>query len=196
MSEQFRMFISLPVPDPVKEELRRLQHELRAHLPDDAVRWTRPEQVHLTLKFLGNVPVEQVEELAGAMRAVCGEFSPIAMRAEKLGFFPSRGVPRVLWVSVRDEREELLRLQRAVNSTVTRVLAGMEEERFTGHLTIGRARNMRPAHGHKLMQLADGFQGRVFGDWHADVVEVMRSELSSEGSRHSCLATIPLRGRQ
>src|ERR1700756_3628335 len=131
MSEQFRMFISLPVPDTVKEELRRLQHELRAHLPDDAVRWTRPEQVHLTLKFLGNVPVEQVEELAGAMRAVCGEFSPIAMRAEKLGFFPPRGVPRVLWVSVRDEREELLRLQRGGDSTGTRVLGGRGGERFT-----------------------------------------------------------------
>lgn len=194
MADSFRTFISLPVPELVKEELRRLQNELRTHLPDDAVRWTRPEQVHLTLKFLGNIDADRVGELSDALREACIGFAPLALRAERLGFFPPRGVPRVLWVSVRDEREDLLKLQRAVETAVTQIVPGIEEERFTGHLTIGRTRNMKPSHGRRLGELAVGFKEKVFGDWRAEVVEVMRSELRSEGSRYSCLGTIQLQG--
>ncbi|HZV34697.1 MAG TPA: RNA 2',3'-cyclic phosphodiesterase [Verrucomicrobiae bacterium] len=192
--QQFRAFISLPVPEEVKVEIRRLQNELRTHLPDDAVRWTRPEQVHLTLKFLGNIPAKRVDELTAALREVCDGFAPIALRAEGVGFFPLRGIPRVLWVSVQDEREELSHLQQKIETVANRIIVAREEERFKGHLTIGRAKNLRSSQARKLMDLAKDFEGKSFGDGRAESVELMRSELGSDGSRYLCLAAIPLKG--
>lgn len=189
-----RAFISLPVAEQVKEEIRRLQNELRAHLPGDAIRWTRPEQVHLTLKFLGNISAESVDELAAALREVCNGFTPLALRAEGVGFFPHRGIPKVLWVSVRDEREQLSRLQQKIESAAIRIIPSGEDERFKGHLTIGRAKNLRSPDARKLTELAARFEGKLFGEWRAEVVELMRSEMGPDGSRYSCLAEIPLRG--
>lgn len=195
MPEQFRMFVSLPVDAAVKEEIRRLQNELRAQLPGDAVRWTRPDNIHLTLKFLGNVAVEQVDALASVLREACAGFEPLALRAENLGFFPPRGLPRVLWVSVRDERDQLAQLQRNVETGIRQKISGIEEERFTGHLTIGRVRNLRHTHARKLSDFARQFNGKVLGDWRAEKLELMRSELAPEGSGYSCLSEIPLSGK-
>lgn len=188
------MFISLPVAAGVKEEIRRIQNGLRAHLPDDAVKWTRPEQVHLTLKFLGNVAAERAGELVSVVREACDELKPVAMRAEGLAFFPSRGMPRVLWIGVRDEGDALRELQERVEIASRQILDGIEEERFTGHLTIGRAKNLRRAHARRLGELAAAHENKKLGSWSAEFVEVMRSELSAGGSRYTCLAEIPLAG--
>jgi 2'-5' RNA ligase len=191
MPESFRTFISLGVAEAVKEPICRLQNELCGQLPEDAFRWTRPEQIHLTLKFLGNVPAGQWEEMASALREVCNGFAPLGLRAEGVGYFPSRGLPRVIWVGVRDENEALSRLQRAVEKAVNGNIGSAEEERFTGHLTIGRAKSLRPEQGRLLIELAQQFSGKSFGEWQAVKLDLMRSELGPQGSRYICLADMP-----
>ncbi|MDB6022183.1 MAG: 2-5 ligase [Pedosphaera sp.] len=193
MSKDLRIFIALAVSTTVKDAVRCLQNELREQLPDNVVRWTRPEQFHLTLNFLGNIAAENVEELVETVRGVCRDFGPIVLRAEKMGFFPLKGPPRVIWISMQDERKELPRLQRTIAAATARFIAQNEESDFTGHLTIGRARNLKPAQGLKMRELAKNYIGRSFGNWNADVVEIMRSELGPEGSRYSCLVEIPLK---
>ena len=93
-STPLRLFIALPVPAAVKEELRRLQVELRGRLPNGPARWTRPEQIHLTLKFLGDVSADRVTEIEKAVRTACAAFAPMPLRAERIGFFPQIGFPR------------------------------------------------------------------------------------------------------
>jgi 2'-5' RNA ligase len=189
----FRLFVALPVPAAVREELKRLQTELRQRLPDDCVRWTRPEQFHLTLRFLGEVDAGQVEALRAAVREVGDRFEPLHLRAEGVGFFP-HGRPRVIWVGVQDDRGELQLLQAAVREAVGDFTREKEEKDFTGHLTIGRSRNMKSAQARVLTELAEELASRVFGEWTADQIEIVRSELSAEGSRYKCVAAVPLTG--
>ena len=196
MSEFWRIFISLPVSQPVKDEMRRLQQELRKELPENAVRWTRPEQIHLTLKFLGNISAEKVSELTESVRGACVGFHVVALRAEGVGSFPSKGLPRVIWVGVKDERDALKELQSAVMLAAARFAEAAEEPDYNAHLTLGRARNLRPGDARKLRELAERFRGKNFGEWKAEAVEIMRSELSAEGSRHTCITTIPLIERE
>src|SRR5690349_11728363 len=86
--ETARLFVALPVAESVKEELRRLQAELRERLPDGLVRWTRPEQIHLTLRFLGEVETGRVGDLITAVRGVGDYSATLRLRADGVGVFP------------------------------------------------------------------------------------------------------------
>lgn len=196
--ETMRVFIALPVPPVVKEKLRQLQAELRDWLPGEILRWTRPEQIHLTLRFVGNVAITQVDDLIAAMREVCSRFGSLQMRAHGLGVFPGSGTPRIVWVGVYDNTGELKRLKQAVDGAVNRMLGqtGGEEEEFAGHLTIARARGMRFRQTRVLKGLIDEARDRAFADWTGDTVEVVRSQLSAGGSDYSRLAEIVLPGQR
>ena len=99
----FRLFIAVTIPEEIKAKIEEAQAELRRALPAHGVRWTRREQFHLTLRFLGDVDAARVEPLGEAIRAVCRGFGPLHLRAERVGFFPDLRYPRVVWVGVQDQ---------------------------------------------------------------------------------------------
>ena len=103
--ETLRLFIALTVPEDVKTEIEKAQAALRRALPEGRVRWTKREQLHLTLKFLGNVDAQRFEPLVDAMRGACQGFGALELRAEGIGFFPDLRLPRVVWAGVRTPRQ-------------------------------------------------------------------------------------------
>jgi 2'-5' RNA ligase len=190
--QSFRLFIALTMPEDVKTEIEKAQAELRRALPKDCVRWTKREQFHLTLKFLGNVDAQRFEPLADAVRGACQGFAALDLRAERIGFFPDLRLPRVVWAGVRDQREQLPRLQRAVEASTRDFSAEESSERFTGHVTLGRIKAIRRPEAEALAKVASGLAARFFGAWTADKIEIIRSQLSPDGARHTTLATVPL----
>ena len=188
----FRLFIALTIPENVKTEIEKAQSELRRALPKDCVRWTKREQFHLTLKFLGNVDAQRVEPLADAVRKACQGFAMLDLRAERIGFFPDLRMPRVVWVGVGDQRQQLPRLQGAVEAAARDFSAEESSERFTGHVTLGRIKTIGRPETEVLARLASGLAATFFGAWRADKIEIMRSQLSPDGARHTTLTTIPL----
>jgi 2'-5' RNA ligase len=189
-----RLFIALPVPQAVKAELRRAQAELSERIGSDAVRWTNPGQIHLTLRFLGQVAEERVDELKHALEFACHRLGPLRLHAERIGFFPSERRPRVIWASVTANERELEILQSAVSSAASALTNEPEEKHFAAHLTIGRAKELGRREAQALALAAQQMTGGGFGNWTADRVEIIRSELGPQGSRHVCLLEIPLRG--
>jgi 2'-5' RNA ligase len=193
-AETFRVFIALPAPDAIKAELEALQRRLREQLPGDSMRWTGPEQIHLTLKFLGDVPSDKLEDLSKAVAKACQAFAPLHLRAERIGFFPQIRFPRVVWAWVHDDLRQLPLLHSAINEATRRFTSQPEEKDFTGHLTLGHTRNIKSAQARLLAEIAQELSDRSFGAWTADAVEIMRGRLSSSGSEYSRLASIPLTG--
>lgn len=192
LSAPWRLFVALPLPERVREELETARSEPRRALSSVAVRWTRREQFHLTLRFLGNVDAGWVGGLTDALRYACSEFSPLKLRAERLGFFPNPRRPRVFWVGVQDEEDRLPRLQHAVEKAVSDFTSEPGEERFTGHVTLGRIKFISKAKAEALAAWALNSTNRCFGQWTADQIELIRSELTSSGSNYTTLATLPL----
>ena len=191
-SEQFRLFIAVAIPEEIKAKIEEAQAELRRILPDCHVRWTRREQFHLTLRFLGDVEAARVEALGEAIRAACRGFAPMHLLAEGVGCFPDRGYPRVLWTGVRDEAEQLPRLQAAVELASRDYTTEQKEERFTGHVTLARIKGIKRAEAEALGRAAAGMKERLFGQWTAYKIELMQWELSPQGARHTILAAIAL----
>jgi 2'-5' RNA ligase len=165
---------------------------LRAALPESAVRWTRPEQLHVTLRFLGKVDLSSVEALVLSVGRACDGFGAVGLRAGGLGMFPDAGRPRVIWVGVTDPGGRLTMLQRAVEGAAAAFTAEKPERTFTGHVTIGRCRDMGRQEVVELRTLGDAMQRRRFGEWTADRVDIVRSELGPGGSRHTTLAALNL----
>src|ERR1035441_6526512 len=97
-----RLFVAISIPEPVRDEIIRVQQELQPLVPRDVARWARSDQFHLTLRFLGDVPADGVEDLKKSVGAVCRNARPLSLRAEGVGFFPNPRSPRIIWVGIND----------------------------------------------------------------------------------------------
>jgi RNA 2',3'-cyclic 3'-phosphodiesterase len=194
-TERLRLFVAVPIPGAVGDEISRAQGELRELAPRQAVRWTPPEQFHLTLKFLGDVAVERVDALIESVGAVCRTARPLRLRAQGIGFFPDDRHPRVIWAGITGETGGLAGLQKEIETAARPSAERTGEENvgsFFGHVTLGRIKEIRRGILEKLLQRAGAIGGGVFGEWMAREVEIVQSELSGNGARHTALARFAL----
>jgi 2'-5' RNA ligase len=189
------LFVAFSVPEPVRREIEQEQAALKKLTPARIARWSKTEQFHLTLRFLGNVEVSRIPELIGALKAACGSFAPLRLQAAGLGFFPEVRAPRVLWVGVRDNGDQLSRLWAAVQSSTQEFTSEESEKRFSGHITLARLSRMNRHEAEALAKTVQARQQKLFGDWTARGVELVHSQLSPQGARHELVAAVDLIGK-
>jgi RNA 2',3'-cyclic 3'-phosphodiesterase len=195
-TDHFRLFVALPAPEQVKNAIQALQDQLRRALPAKVARWTRPEQFHLTVRFLGSIAGERMTELVEAMQQACEAFAPLKLEAGGLGFFPDTRFPRVLWAAVKDRSEQLESLWRAVQSATQPFTAEAAESRFVGHITLARLNRLKASEAEALTRAVDHLQSKALGEWRAPELQLMRSELSPQGARHTVVAALTLAGNR
>jgi len=178
------------MPEAVRNEVIRVQQEMQRLVSRDAVRWTKPEQFHLTLRFLGDVAVERVAALQEAINAVCRGDPALHLRAQGLGFFPKARSPRVIWVGVNDNEGRLVDLQKKMEGAVQPFTQEPGAEKFSGHVTLGRVKFLKQPEIEKLAAHAQAVSDRLFGEWTANEIEIIRSRLLPAGAVHSVLKAI------
>ena len=193
--ETFRTFIAIELNQELQDSLRHLQDGLKRKVPPRSVRWVRPEGIHLTLKFLGDVPSSRITNITQAVEAACHGFDVFTFELVGLGCFPNPRRPRVLWVGVREPVGVLAGLQKAVEQE----LAGMgfkpENRPFRPHLTLGRVqRKASQSEQKRLGELVAGSDLGPLGGMVVPAVNVMRSQLRPEGAIYTALAHVPLGG--
>jgi 2'-5' RNA ligase len=191
-AETLRLFLALPIPAEVKASLSIEQDELRRLLPPRTASWTRVENMHLTLRFLGDVDGSQVEAVTASVTAVMTGFGALPLVAERLGAFPDLRYPRVIWAWVHDAAERLVELQRRVATATNGFTPKPAEEKLTGHITLARIKQIKRPQAEVIASFLQRAVNRHFGEWAADHLELIRSELSPDGSRYTCLANFPL----
>lgn len=188
-----RTFVAIHPPLEVLERVVEFQQELKSRLCGGGIRWAHADQVHLTLRFLGDVPATDLSEIEAAVRQGCEPFNPIHLQAVGTGCFPDVRRPRVLWVGLRGDLEPLHRLHSSIEEATAR-WGEREDREFHPHLTLGRIkqpdRRLADALAHRLGQSRD----LVFGGWKATSAALMRSELSPSGARYTRLAEVVFRG--
>ena len=193
--QRVRLFVSLSVPAEVRSNLAIVQDELRAQLSPRAASWTRLENIHLTLRFLGDVDPTRLEVLTSVLATTAANFESLPLVAERVGCFPDLRYPRVFWAWVHDadKRERLAELHRRIVDATAGFTGEPAEGRFVGHLTLARFKQIKRPQADSIAAFAHGAVDRRFGEWTASSMALMRSELFSGGSRYSCLAEFPLR---
>ncbi len=174
-----RAFLGIEVTDEVRAALSALRRELercRAR-----VRWVRPENVHVTLKFLGEVNGETAAQVGAVMEEAAGG-GPFRFAVEGLGTFPPRGKPRVIWAGVSDGADAVSRLQARLEKGL-QPIGFRKEQNFVPHLTIGRVKS--PKNAEKLLPAIEGHAGTMFGWCTAAEMVLFESTLTPQGSVYS-----------
>ncbi len=181
-----RLFISVSLPGELKERIAAFQQQLRRL--DGDIRWARPETMHLTLKFLGDVESGRVSSLKQALEKAATEISPFTVRLAGTGRFPMKGRPRVLWIGIDEGADELAGLARGIDDQLAALKFPGEEHPYSAHITLGRVRSERRIDT-ILAALEGGFPG---GEFIVDSIHLMKSDLLPEGARHTALSSIQL----
>lgn len=172
-----RAFIALPLTGPVFDRIRRLRRQLVEALPD--IRWVRPETLHLTLAFLGDIPEESLEKIGRSMLSIGDVFAPVEIAVGGIGAFPSLTRPRVIWLGV-DGGEKLAALQAAVANELRALDLPCDDRPFRPHLTLGRVR--RPMAG--MDRALDALGETRCGTLRCSRLVLFESRLGPDGARH------------
>ena len=141
--EKIRTFIALTLPEDVQEVLGAVSQELASEVPERSVKWVTPERMHLTLRFLGDTPVDKIGDIADGLDAVAAAKTPFTLHLDQLGCFPNERRPRVIWVGVRGETEEAAALREAIDQMLVPLGWEPEKRSFHPHLTLGRVKGNR-----------------------------------------------------
>lgn len=185
--EALRLFLAIPLPEDVRTELRRLQRDLQPLLPPRAVRWTKPEQFHLTVKFLGNVPAADTDALRNSVRKVWAAAPPMRLRAEGTGFFPGARSPRIFWVEIKSLDGLLAEFQRRLELCAQSFTEKEDQKTFTAHVTLARFEKLR---AHEMARLTNAIPSVItFGEWTAKEVQLIKSSLQPAGALHAIFDT-------
>lgn len=191
--EMIRTFVAIELNDAVKDVLVKAQQVLKRAPAGRLVRWVAPDGIHLTLKFLGDVSPNRVNEIAGTVRQTCRAFTPFELYLSHTGFFPDARRMRVVWVGIEGAVDELLRLQRSVEHDLNTIGFPPEGRGFQPHLTLGRVRDLaRPAEREELAKrvLATSVDEQV--KMLVPAVCLIRSELRPTGAVYTTLAVAQL----
>jgi len=190
--ESLRAFISVEMSDEARERLAQAIDSL-SRLGLSGVRWVKPEGMHLTLKFLGDIDPSLVEKVTEAIELAARDTEPFMLSLSQPGGFPTLGDPRVLWVGLVGDLERLYSLQRAVESQMQRLGFSAEKRRFSAHVTVGRVREGTRVGERR--RIGDAFSRIAVDDvsaWRVEAVHLMRSILTPAGAIYTRLLGIPL----
>ena len=193
--DHVRLFVACEIPDDVKETIGEVIEGLRQK-SGSAVRWIKPEGVHVTLKFLGEVPTKKLPAIKLAIQEAVVGHSPFELEFSTIGTFGGREGLRIMWVGIAGDVLRLEALVRAVNAALA--VVGFEPERrpFRPPLTLGRVRDEISTRQRAEIEVAVGKSGVPNASWRTAQVSLMRSRLTSQGASYEVLATFPLRVMQ
>jgi len=171
-----RLFIALPLETPVKDALGGIISDLKRH--GGPVKWVKPENVHLTLRFLGETEESLVSKLKTEIDAVAAAHTQVTTSISKLGGFPNLNRPRVIWVGIVHNLELLAKMARQMELKARELRFEKEKRGFKAHLTLGRVRQLRG-----LENLTAAMENYVFEEIpvHFDRIVLFKSTLTPQG---------------
>ncbi len=190
-SISFRAFVAVGVPPELLDRIDTEAKRLAAQCDPHTVRWVRPEQCHLTLRFFGNVPSEQRDALTSALRRAAAGVAPFSLTVRGLGCFPSPERARVIWLGVEGDLAALTQLQERVVQETAAFGSDLEERDFHPHLTLGRVKAFGPSL-RRLGEIIQSTEVGTLGSWEVKGIALTQSRLSSSGSIYTALAEVPL----
>jgi RNA 2',3'-cyclic 3'-phosphodiesterase len=188
-SQTVRAFIAVEISEGSRAALAELATRLKR--TEAGVSWTRPGSIHLTLRFLGDIAADRVDEIAAAMNEACQGLAPIPVELGGWGTFPANKRPRVIWVGLTSGAAPLATLFVRLETALVARGFGPADKPFSPHLTLGRVKS-----GQNLasaLKVMESHAGRSLGAFTADRIILFQSELHPTGAVYTKLRQAPLR---
>ena len=193
-----RCFISISIPEEIKKGLSAIQDRLKKSGAD--VSWTKPDGMHLTLKFLGEIPVDvlgdkgenKISDIETALNIAVAGIGPFTLDVSGIGVFPDIRRPRVVWIGLTEDGHNLTKLQRGIERELEQAGFPAEKRKFTPHLTLGRIRSYKRLE--QLMNFMEEGKNAGYDNFTVSNVHLMKSDLRPEGAVYTELYLLKLKG--
>jgi 2'-5' RNA ligase len=190
--EEIRSFVAVDLPREFRLALARLQERLQAG-SQAPVKWVDPDNIHLTLKFLGNIGASLTGRITDALREAVRGLHPFRVEMGGPGVFPNPGRVQVVWVGLAGEVDKLGQLHQRIDTALVPLGFRPESRPFAPHLTLARVRDQATRdQRQELGRLVTTIQFQVSGSITVDSVHLMRSQLTREGPIYSRLGSVTL----
>ncbi|MCD6272036.1 MAG: RNA 2',3'-cyclic phosphodiesterase [Deltaproteobacteria bacterium] len=174
---KIRAFICFKLPKRLISSIGRIQESVKQY--ELKIRWVRPENIHLTIKFLGDISWSDIDDIEMAIKETAADFAPLLLSAQVLGVFPNIKRPRVIWIGLSGQVEELIGLQRMLDKKLRLIGFPKEKRPFKGHLTIGRVKGRLDAR--QLSDIISRFNKFETKQFSGDKIFLIQSELKPSG---------------
>ena len=187
-----RVFIAIELSEHVCDAIQKQTTRLRQLLGNDLIRWVPTQNMHLTLKFLGDTATSHLDFIKQLLTREANSHQQFTLQLSGLGAFPNSRRPRLLWIGIHAPAD-LASLQKSIESGTTRLGYEQEERAFSPHLSIGRVRqSLNPPEMQKIRTALDTIQLGNIGTARVDSVHLYRSDLQPSGSIYTKLFSAPL----
>ncbi len=195
MRRRVRTFVAIELPAEVRSRACQLIESLRRST-DTNVRWVGPEQLHWTLKFLGDVDMLEIPDVCRRLGRAVAPLAPFDVSACGVGAFPDIHHPRTIWLGIRDGLEPMLELHAAVEETLADLGFRQEQRRFRPHITLGRVRGGAEEGSRELAERLQAHADFEAGISTVFEITVFSSELTPKGPIYDPLGHAELTGRR
>lgn len=188
MGETFRLFIALELPPAVQSALETPLQTIQSIPGSKAVRWTPLKNIHLTLKFLGDTPDTQVDEIQAAIESAGKDIPALDLTIQGIGVFPNPKRPRIVWLGLEDHSKQLKMLQRNIEQQMELLGFAPEQRSFSPHLTVGRVKkNADWSAVAKLGEAIAQIDAGINIDWPCEAISLVKSDLRPTGPIYTSL---------
>jgi len=189
-----RAFIAIQIPDKIKNEIAADSVELH-RAGDRSVRWVAPGNIHLTVKFLGNIAAAKLGTLGRALVKVTSQHNPFSLTIADIGAFPNLRHPRVIWIGV-NPTTALNSLEGNIGKALAELGFSIDDKPFSAHLTIGRVRDQAtPAQIRALTDALTKSRPGELGTFAVETIHLLQSELQPAGPVYTHLFAAALGGQ-
>lgn len=187
-----RTFLAVELPDELKKGLVQCQQHLKKDAPFP--KWVRPEAMHLTVKFLGDINMAQIEPIRESVAKAIGQQVEFSLAVQGLGVFPSLRSPRIIWAGITEGGEQIAALARALDEALEPLGFPGEDREYTPHLTLARVKDHSREVGQALVTHGHLAAPWIFGTLPVRQVGLFQSERKLSGSVYTKLWEVPLVG--
>jgi len=185
-----RAFLAIELPGTIQKKIEEVQKDLKLSLAD--VRWVAPENIHLTLKFFGNIEESDIEPILESIGKPARKTLPFSLKVGGIGGFPNLKNPRVIWMGLEDRMGILVNFQGQLEKESEKTGFQSEERSFHPHLTLGRMKSNRGRS--ELVGRMERLKEEVFGDFQVEKVVLFKSDLTPVGPIYTPLREVRLGG--
>jgi len=182
-----RTFIAIGVPKNIKNQIAVYEELIKKE--KTKISWVKPDNIHITLKFLGEVEENKISEIYEALKKCVSNQKPFDIEVMGTGGFPNLNRPRVIWVGLKKGSDELKNLAKSIDNELEKLGFRKEKRGFSPHLTIGRVKSIYNIHEFVKMMNSVEFKGDTFT---ADEILIMESDLKPTGAVYTKLCTVKL----
>ena len=187
--ETIRAFIAIDIGDEIRGRLDELQRKLKK--VHSNVRWANPRNIHLTLVFLGDVPIEKIDSIKASLDQACRGIAEFELEAVGTGTFGRAGHPRLVWAGVEDCLP-LAQLHQKIVEGLSRAEIDFDQKPFAPHLTLGRVKEI-DHHAGPLLEKIEKYKNAPIGHTGIDLVELIGSHLTPRGPEYTVLHQVALK---